>query len=110
MISISIYRNSKNNIEQFTVKGHAYSDEPGKDIVCSAVSMLTQTILIGLHDIAKLNISYEVDNGYLLCKLPIDLTDKELYDAMLLIDTMLLGLKNIQESYPKYVKIHDKEV
>lgn len=110
MISISVYRNSKKNIEQFIVKGHAYAADPGQDIVCAAVSVLTQTTVLALHEIAKVAIEYEVKNGYLKCKLPINLMEKELYDTKLLIDTMLLGLNNIRESYPKYVEIYDKEV
>lgn len=110
MITISIYRNSKKNIEQFVVKGHAYAADPGQDIVCSAVSVLTQTTVLALHEVANIAIGYEIESGYLKCKLPMDLTKKELYDTKLLIDTMLLGLNNIQESYPKYVEIHNKEV
>jgi len=52
MISISIYRNSKKDIEQFVVEGHAYAADPGQDIVCAAVSVLTQTTVLGLHEIA----------------------------------------------------------
>lgn len=110
MISISIYRNSKKDIVQFVVEGHAYAADPGQDIVCAAVSVLTQTTVLGLHEIAKIAIEYEARNGYLKCKLPMNLMKKELYDTKLLIDTMLLGLNNIQESYPKYVEIYDKEV
>ncbi len=110
MISISIYRNAKKNIEQFIVKGHAYAADPGQDIVCAAVSVLSQTTVLALHEIAHVAIEYEIENGYLKCKLPMNLMEKELYETKLLIDTMLLGLNNIQESYPQYVEIHDKEV
>jgi len=110
MISISIYRNSKKDIEQFVVEGHAYAADPGQDIVCAAVSVLTQTIVLSLHEITKVAIEYEVKNGYLKCKLPNNLIEKEIYETKLLIDTMLLGLNNIRESYPKYVDIYDKEV
>jgi len=110
MISIATYRNSKKDIVQFVVKGHAYAADPGQDIVCAAVSVLTQTTVLALHEIANIAIEHEIENGYLKCKLPINLMEKELYDAKLLIDTMLLGLNNIRQSYPKYVEIHDKEV
>ncbi|MBU5677714.1 ribosomal-processing cysteine protease Prp [Alkaliphilus sp. MSJ-5] len=110
MISISIYRNAKKNIEQFIVKGHAYAADPGQDIVCAAVSVLSQTTVLALHEIAHVAIEYEIENGYLKCKLPMNLMEKELYETKLLIDTMLLGLNNIRESYPQYVEIHDKEV
>lgn len=110
MISISIYRKVNKEIEQFVVEGHAYAADPGQDIVCAAVSVLSQTTVLALHQIAHVAIEYEVKNGYLKCKLPTNLTKKELYETKLLIDTMLLGLNNIQESYPQYIEIHDKEV
>lgn len=110
MISILIYRNSDKTIEQFVIEGHAYAADPGKDIVCAAVSMLGQTIVLSLHQIANIDVEYEIRKGYLECKLPKNLTEKELHKAKLLVDTMLLGLKNIQESYPQYIEIRDKEV
>lgn len=110
MISVTVQRNAKNCIEQFVVEGHAYAADPGQDIVCAAVSVLTQTTVLGLHEIANIAIEHEIRSGYLKCKLPMNLKEKELYDARLLIDTMLLGLENIQKSYPQYVEIHDKEV
>jgi len=42
--------------------------------------------------------------------LPKNLAEKELHETKLLVDAMLLGLKNIQESYPQYIEIRDKEV
>lgn len=110
MISILIYRNSDKVIEQFAIEGHAYAADPGKDIVCAAVSTLGQTAVLSLHQIANIDIKYEIGKGYLRCKLPKNLTEKELYETKLLVDTMLLGLKNIQESYPQYIEIRDKEV
>ncbi|MFW5647953.1 MAG: ribosomal-processing cysteine protease Prp [Candidatus Alkaliphilus sp. MAG34] len=110
MILISIYRNSNKAIERFVIEGHAHMADPGKDIVCAAVSALGQTTVLSLRQIANIDIEYEIKKGYLGCKLPKKLTGKELYESELLIDTMLLGLKNIQEGYPKHVKIRDKEV
>lgn len=110
MISISIYHNGEKDIEQFIIKGHAYAAEPGQDIVCAAVSVLSQTTVLALHEIAHIAIEYEIENGYLKCKLPHNLTEKELYETRLLINTMLLGLDNIQKSYPQYFEIYYKEV
>lgn len=110
MILISIYRNSSKAIGQFIIKGHAYEANPGEDIVCAAVSILGQTTVLSLYQIAGINIEYEIKKGYLRCKLPENLTEEELYKAGLLIDSMLLGFKNIQENYPQYIEICDKEV
>ena len=37
------------NDSGYTVKGHADYDKEGRDIVCSAISSLTQTIAIALN-------------------------------------------------------------
>ncbi len=110
MISISVYRNPDKVIEQFVIEGHAHAAGPGEDIICAAVSALGQTTVLSLYQIADINIVYEIKKGYLRCKLPENLTEEELYRAKLLIDTMLLGLKNIQENYPQYIEIHYREV
>ena len=33
------------------ITGHAYSDEPGKDLVCAAVSTLAQTLVNAVESI-----------------------------------------------------------
>ena len=110
MILISVYRNPNEVVEQFVIEGHAHMAESGQDIVCAAVSALGQTTVLSLYQIADIDIIYEIKKGYLRCKLPKNLTEEELYKTKLLVDTMLLGLKNIQESYPQYVEIYDREV
>ncbi len=110
MILISVYRNPDKIIEQFVIEGHAHAADPGKDIVCAAVSALGQTTVLSLYQIADIDIVYEIKRGYLRCKLPENLTEEKLYEAKLLIDAMLLGLENIQENYPQYIEIYDREV
>lgn len=110
MITISVYRNGEGNIDKFVVKGHANVADSGEDIVCAAVSVLTQTTVLSLCEIANIAINYKIKSGYLKCNLPSDLTEKERYDTKLLINTMFLGLKNIRESYSEYIKIFDEEV
>ena len=110
MISILIYRDFNKVIKRFVIKGHAHAAEPGKDIVCAAVSALGQTTVLSLYQIADINIEYEIKKGYLRCELPKKMTEKELYESKLLIDTMLLGLKNIQENYLQHIEIYNEEV
>lgn len=38
MIFITVTRDQDDRISEFKISGHADYDEPGKDIVCSAVS------------------------------------------------------------------------
>lgn len=110
MIIIKIFRNQDNQIQQFDISGHAHADEPGKDIVCAAVSALSQTILLGLKDVAGIDIAYEIEHGYLSCRLPDALGGTEGREAQLLLETMVIGLRSMQKGYSKYIELHDKEV
>lgn len=95
----------------FEVEGHAKFSSRGKpDIVCSAVSMLTQTTLIGLTERLKLNIGYEMKDGYMYCILGDSVTKSERESASILFDTLLLGLKSIEEEYGKYLRTTQREV
>jgi uncharacterized protein YsxB (DUF464 family) len=53
MITINIKRNDKNEIVKFSLEGHAGFAKSGNDIVCAAVSAITNMIIIGFE---KLNI------------------------------------------------------
>ena len=52
MITITMHRDKKDRYTGFTIKGHADYDEAGSDIVCAAVSALSQTALLGIMQYA----------------------------------------------------------
>lgn len=52
----------KDNILSFKIKGHASFAENGKDIVCSAISVLSQTTLASLLEIVKID-GIKIQNG-----------------------------------------------
>ena len=45
------------------VSGHSGYGEEGSDIVCSAISVLVQTLYIGLSDVGGYDVEAEVDEG-----------------------------------------------
>ena len=100
MIEI-VLKQKGNRISGFSVKGHSNLDKKGKDIVCAAVSSLTETAILGLGNHLKRDVEYKVDSGDLFVNL-LDEPD-ELTDAVL--QTMLLGLREIERLYPKIVEI-----
>ena len=63
MITINIKRNVNNEIVSFTLNGHAGYDVQGKDIVCAAVSAVTNMALIGLGEKLKINLKFEKSDG-----------------------------------------------
>ncbi len=95
MISITLLPNS------FTIQGHADYAQHGSDIVCSAVSALSQTALLGFKKY-----------GNVREKLAIGFLDVEFYTAgyetEIIYTVMKLGLHQIASQYPQYVKIMEE--
>jgi len=92
-------------VKELKVTGHADYSEYGSDIVCSAVSALTQTALLGLLNVAQLDIEYSINEGFLSFSIP-QIEDRDVrLKAWAIIDTMVLGLNNIAENYSPYIEL-----
>jgi hypothetical protein len=103
MIRIEIFRSQNGMICEMKVSGHDESMPHGENIVCAAVSSLTQTALLGLAKHLKRDLDYEVKSGSLWFRLkgaPDDLTSA-------VLETMLLGLNEIQAISPDGVLIKE---
>lgn len=95
----------------FEIEGHAGQADYGQDVVCAAVSVLGQTALVSLDEIAGIHdLDFTVDEGYLLCRLPLDLSKAQMSTARILIESMVLGLRGVAESAPDFVKLFTEEV
>ena len=109
MIKIKIYLKNK-EIQGFEVTGHALCAPEGEDIVCAAISMVTQTAVLGLSQYLKLALSGTVKKGYIQCFLPSVLSDKERLQTNAILESMLLGVSQVAEDYPKAIKVEKEEV
>ena len=87
---------------RLTVSGHAGYAEKGKDIVCSAVSILTYTLANKLDEDRAEGLSADLSEGRSIieCEAPAK-------DLIIRNDfrQTLLGLELLEESYPQYVSI-----
>ena len=93
----------------FRAKGHTGYASSGEDIVCAAVSALTQTAYLGLAEYVG-GVTAEQSDGELRVSLPEALSPEGQRAAELILGTMLLGLGSIEENYSDYLKIVKKEV
>lgn len=101
MIRVRIERDSTGRIEGFEAKGHAGAGPRGKDIVCAAVSVLTDSVFLGLDKHLHRGMDWNADSGDISVKLkepPDDLTEA-------ILATMVLGLTEIQKIYPDKLRI-----
>lgn len=95
----------------FRMKGHAGAEEKGRDLVCAALSVLSQNTWMSIEKLAGLM----RDEDYTLIvdeKIPLyQLTVKNINEkAQVLLNSFALGAKVMQNSHPKYVKLTYEEV
>ncbi len=83
------------------IKGHAGYAENGKDIVCAAISVLSQNLVNSLEMLTKDKISCDTKSGYM------EITWKNLSEqGKLLVDSFFIGIGSIATTYgEEYVRI-----
>lgn len=110
MIQITIFQNHKKECMGFQTTGHAGYAESGQDIVCAAVSVLMINTINAIDAFTSDEITCfsDEEEGVLVCHL----TDHPSKDTNLLMNTMLLGLREMasDENYAGYMKLSFEEV
>lgn len=91
----------------FEIKGHSGYAEEGRDLVCAAVSAVSQTALLGLLKVCGINVNYEARDGYLKVVLPDGISEEKRQKAEVILLTMREGLKDIADGYPRFVKLEE---
>lgn len=85
------------------IKGHAYSGEPGRDLVCAGVSAVTIGALNALEDVDTA-FKTNVRDGL------VEITP--LYRPSsrntVVLDVLITSLKTIETSYGMYIKIDEE--
>ncbi|OKP96307.1 ribosomal-processing cysteine protease Prp [Paenibacillus sp. P46E] len=106
MINVRITRASAQGaIVGFAVKGHAEYARKGWDIVCAGVSTVTFGTVNSIEKLTGVILDTSMDDGFLSGTLvPVD--DPEASAKIqLLLESMVVMLSDIAESYGKYIKI-----
>lgn len=103
MIKI-VVKKEENHIVKIKATGHALFAEHGKDIVCAGVSSI---LIGGINAIASMGLidqcQYHVASGEVILNIH-DSVDKTL---QVIIMTMYIQLKTIEESYSNYISIQE---
>ena len=104
-----VFLMSKGKYKGFSLSGHAGYAKYGKDIVCASVSCLTINTINSLDELTheKMEITTDEDRGFIDCRFQNTLSK----ESILLMDSLVLGLKGIVDSYgKKYLELKFKEV
>ena len=109
MISVKVFQTKDSQIRSFQLSGHAEYAEEGQDIVCSAVSALVINFINSLSMYTSQAFDTDSDelSGTIIVNFLSDLT----HDGKLLVDSLLLGLRNIENDYNgQYIHVDFREV
>jgi len=99
MIEIKI-RSKDNKILSFSINNHALLEREAiiageaYDMVCNSVSVLSQSVIIGLDEVLKLNVNYEIKDGYVALDLN-GFTQEEIEQSQVLLKTFKLSLDSV---------------
>ena len=98
MIKVKVKRQN-NKVYEIVIKGHAEYDDYGKDIVCAGVSALVLNTINSIEEFTedKFSCAQEEKSGLVEFVIVSEVSK----EASLLMDSLFLGLMNIQHDYGK---------
>lgn len=103
MIKYSFTETTKENASEYEFKasGHANYDEYGRDIVCSAVSILVVTLANRLNELKVKGLEIKLIPGDFMVKCYAHVCDFRIRDAFAFA---VLGMDLISNEHPEYVE------
>ncbi|MFB8377230.1 ribosomal-processing cysteine protease Prp [Paenibacillus taichungensis] len=105
MIIVQVFRNDDGSIDRFSIKGHANFAKRGEDIVCAGVSAVTVGTVNSIETLTGVEMDAKMKNGFLSASLPVLEKGGTWSQVQLLLESMVLMLTDIAESYGKYIQI-----
>ena len=88
------------------VSGHSGLNKKGSDILCSAVSALSQTFIVSVARILKIEQKLVQEDGFLSSRIDLTgLSQESRLKLKLLIESLFIGLFEISKEYPDKIKI-----
>lgn len=109
MIVVRIGRDKKGFIRQFTIKGHAGYADSGSDIVCAAVSAVAYTAVGALGELTGEG-EYTEKDGFMECRISHSVKQESEYTVRVILESMLIGLRQIELRYSNFIRIYEEEV
>ena len=90
-----------NNYTRLDVKGHAESDDYGKDLICASVSSIMFGLMNAMDEIKDVTIK-ELNNHIEI------INESKSRKANNYLELALIQLKTIEESYGEFIKVERK--
>ena len=106
-MKVTVYQDAGGKTYGFQVFGHSDLGQAGEDILCAAVSVLTTNCVNSIEAFTEdepLYLAVNEEEGFLHFKLK-TVSEK----SELLLNSLVLGLKDIEASYGTYIQIQYEE-
>ena len=109
MTNVSITKKN-GEIIKVVCDGHTNYGVSGEDIVCSALSSIVQTAVLGVLMVAGVNLDLvrNEDRGYLSFEVPNNISQTQRHDVSVILNTMLCGISDLREGYSDFVELEVK--
>lgn len=106
MTNIKISKQN-NEIVKVVCDGHTNYGVSGEDIVCSALSSIVQTAVLGVLVVAGVDAKLERNEkrGFLSFEVPTNLDPQKRHDVSIILDTMLCGIADLREGYSDFIEL-----
>ena len=88
-------------IESIDIQGHALFAPKGKDLVCAGVSSIAVGGMNALEELAHGVCRLQMEEG----KIMIQVQDSQSEKAQFILETILIQLLTMEESYGNYIQI-----
>ncbi len=102
MIQVKVFQRPDGRPQGLQVTGHAGLAEAGQDILCAAVSVLTENLAASLKLLLQLEVSLTAHKGFYSLKLREDTMNGK---SDLLFGSTILGLQALAKQYPAQLQI-----
>ena len=106
-----VFMKKNDMIIGYECSGHTGYGEHGYDIVCSALSSMTQSVALGRIEVLgiRIDVKRNDDKGYLRVILPKEIADDKLRDAQVLLATLKVSVADLAKDYSKFIKLEERE-
>jgi Protein of unknown function (DUF464). len=110
MTKATIYRSKDGFIRGFKIRGHAGAARQGEyDLVCAAISAIGYTAVGALNELCGVK-DYTESDGNLEMMLPENLSPENAAKAEIILETLEIGLKQVEMQYARYLRVVSEEV
>jgi len=108
MTQITFYRDHQGKPAGFQAKDHAGYAEEGQDIVCAAVSALVINFLNSFEQLTEDAGTYHTSEDDAVIEFRVSGTCSK--EGQILLDSLVLGITNIESEYRPYIHVVFEEV